>query len=64
MPNGIIYVDVVDDEVVKELTLFRNAEALLFHVSLMDDGKKLKALAHAPHPPHKKSPDTFLQLTI
>jgi hypothetical protein len=53
MPDGIIYADVVDDDVVKELgisrkelTLFRNAEDLLFHVSLMDDGKKLKALAH------------------
>lgn len=53
MPDGIIYADVVDDEVVKdlgisrkELTLFRNAEDLLFHVSLMNDGKKLKAFAH------------------
>lgn len=53
MPDGIIYIDVVDDEVArdlgisrKELTLFRNADDLLFHVSLMDDGKKLKALAH------------------
>lgn len=53
-PPGIITnPDLVDSDVLKELgisheelTLFRNANDLLFHVSLMDDGKKLKELAH------------------
>lgn len=53
-PPGIITnPDTINDDILRalgisheELTLFRNAEDLLFHVSLMDDGKKLKALAH------------------
>lgn len=51
-PGVITNPDLVDLDILKalgishkELTLFRNAADLLFHVSLMDDGKKLKDLA-------------------